>query len=252
MLSDHAQARQGIIVERKISQGQPTLSTMSCLDTLALAARIDAWLPQTQCTRCGYPRCRLYAEAIARGEADINQCPPGGETTLSALADLLGVSAKPLNPLVGSHQPRARAVIDEEQCIGCRKCLEVCPVDAIVGAPKLMHTVIAQDCTGCELCLPPCPVDCITMVPVNVAQSQSPWPDYPLEATRRWRRHAQNRLRRLEHERCNHPKEAEPGAALGSSPPVTDEGRIREQMRAEIRAAVARVRARRVLSKIRE
>lgn len=137
------------------------------------AEQIDARLPQTQCTQCGYPHCRAYAEAIARDEADINQCPPGNEVTIQALATLLHVLPKPLDPRFGAHQPRARAVIEEAQCIGCRKCIDVCPVDAILGARKLMHTVIADECTGCELCLPPCPVNCIAMVPVLTGYARS-------------------------------------------------------------------------------
>lgn len=130
----------------------------------ALADRIDALLPQTQCTRCGYPACRPYAEAIARGEADINQCPPGGAVGITALAALLGRAGKPLNPANGIEKPREVALIDEQICIGCTKCILACPVDAIVGAAKMMHTVIVTECTGCELCIAPCPVDCIAMV----------------------------------------------------------------------------------------
>lgn len=130
-----------------------------------LADRIDALLPQTQCTRCGYPACRPYAEAIARGDADFNQCPPGGTVTIRALAQLLSRPEKPLNPHNGVARPPLIAVIDEARCIGCAKCLPACPVDAIIGAQRLMHTVIAQMCTGCELCLPPCPVDCIELRP---------------------------------------------------------------------------------------
>jgi Na+-translocating ferredoxin:NAD+ oxidoreductase subunit B len=130
-----------------------------------LASRIDAILPQTQCTQCGYPACRPYAEAVARGDADIDQCPPGGDAGAARLAALLGRAAKPLNPAYGLYRPPQVALIDEAACIGCVKCLNACPVDAIVGASKLMHTVIAQWCTGCELCLPPCPVDCIALVP---------------------------------------------------------------------------------------
>jgi electron transport complex protein RnfB len=126
--------------------------------------RIDEILPQTQCGQCGYPGCRPYAEAIASGEADINQCPPGGEAGVRALADLLGREPKPLDPEHGEEKPRTVAVIDEAACIGCTLCIQACPVDAIIGAPKLMHTVIEAECTGCDLCLPPCPVDCITMV----------------------------------------------------------------------------------------
>jgi electron transport complex protein RnfB len=126
--------------------------------------RIDALLPQTQCGQCNYPGCRPYAEAIAAGEAPINQCPPGGEAGIRALADLLGVEPLPLNPANGEEKPPRVAVIDEAACIGCTLCIQACPVDAIIGAPKLMHTVIADACTGCDLCLPPCPVDCIEMV----------------------------------------------------------------------------------------
>jgi H+/Na+-translocating ferredoxin:NAD+ oxidoreductase subunit B len=132
-----------------------------------LARRIDALLPQTQCTECGYAGCRPYAEAIAQGEADINQCPPGGESTIAALAQLLGRESKPLNPANGAYRPPQVAVIDEATCIGCTKCIAACPVDAIVGASKLMHTVIASWCTGCELCIPPCPVDCIALAPIE-------------------------------------------------------------------------------------
>ncbi|HVN42118.1 MAG TPA: RnfABCDGE type electron transport complex subunit B [Steroidobacteraceae bacterium] len=127
---------------------------------------IDRLLPQTQCTRCGHPGCRPYAEAIARGEEDINRCPPGGERTIAALARLLGRAPRPLDPQVGPPTPRQVAVIDESRCIGCARCLPACPVDAIVGAKRFMHTVIAGQCTGCELCLPPCPVDCIELRPL--------------------------------------------------------------------------------------
>lgn len=129
--------------------------------------QIDALLPQTQCAQCGFPGCRPYAEAIARDEADINQCPPGGDAGIQALAQLLGREPKPLNPDNGEEKPRVLALIDEATCIGCTLCIQACPVDAIIGAPKLMHTVIADECTGCELCLPPCPVDCIELVPPN-------------------------------------------------------------------------------------
>ena len=133
---------------------------------IPLAQRIDALLPQTQCTKCGYDGCRPYAEAIAVGDADIDQCPPGGEDGVARLAHLLGRESKPLNPANGIYRPPQVAVIDEATCIGCTKCIQACPVDAIVGASKLMHTVIASWCTGCELCLPPCPVDCIALVAV--------------------------------------------------------------------------------------
>ena len=129
--------------------------------------RIDTLLPQTQCGQCGYPGCRTYAEAIAREEADINQCPPGGESGIRALADLLGREPKPLNPDNGEEKPKTVVVIDEQRCIGCMLCIQACPVDAIVGAAKLMHTVIESECTGCDLCLPHCQVDCINVVGMN-------------------------------------------------------------------------------------
>ena len=134
-----------------------------------IAARIDALLPQTQCTRCGYAGCSPYAAAIASGEAQINQCPPGGAATIDALAHLLNRPALPLNPANGVESAPRVAWVDEARCIGCARCLAPCPVDAIVGAQKFMHTVLADRCTGCELCLPPCPVDCIEMraVPEN-------------------------------------------------------------------------------------
>ncbi|HYJ39933.1 MAG TPA: RnfABCDGE type electron transport complex subunit B [Steroidobacteraceae bacterium] len=130
------------------------------------AQAIDQLLPQTQCTRCGYTGCLPYAEAIARGEADINQCPPGGTETIVALVRLTGRSLSPLNRDNGIEAAPSIAFIDEERCIGCTKCLPPCPVDAIVGAPRRMHTVIAELCTGCELCVAPCPVDCIVMIPL--------------------------------------------------------------------------------------
>jgi len=129
-----------------------------------LVYRIDAMLPQTQCTKCGYAGCRPYAEAIANGKADIDQCPPGGAAGVAKLAALLGRTLRPLNPMYGTEQPRAAALIDENWCIGCTLCIEACPVDAIVGSSKRMHTVLLAHCTGCELCLAPCPVDCIEMV----------------------------------------------------------------------------------------
>ena len=138
---------------------------MSAATAQDLVSRIDALLPQTQCTRCGYTGCKPYAAAIANGEARINQCPPGGSATILALATLLGRPMEILNPVHGQESPPRVARIDEARCIGCARCLAPCPVDAIVGAAKYMHTVLAERCTGCELCLPPCPVDCIELVP---------------------------------------------------------------------------------------
>jgi Na+-translocating ferredoxin:NAD+ oxidoreductase subunit B len=135
----------------------------------ALTERLNAALPQTQCTRCGYPDCHGYAAAMAQGEADINRCPPGGAEGIVRLADIIGRKPLPLDRDRGSEGPRALAVIDEAWCIGCTLCIKACPVDCIVGASKLMHTVVDAQCTGCELCIPVCPVDCITMVPVTGA-----------------------------------------------------------------------------------
>lgn len=134
--------------------------------------QIDKLLPQTQCGQCGYPGCRPYAEAIANGD-EINKCPPGGDTTIKNLADLLGRDAKPLNAAhTGPDVPKV-AFIREAECIGCTKCIAACPVDAILGAPKQMHTVIVDECTGCDLCVAPCPVDCIDMIPLK--QSTATW-----------------------------------------------------------------------------
>jgi electron transport complex protein RnfB len=139
--------------------------------------QIDAILPQTQCGQCGFPGCRPYAEAIARGEADINQCPPGGEQVIIALADLLGREPKPLNEEHGEAKDKKTVVvIDEQLCIGCTLCIQACPVDAIIGAAKQMHTVIKDECTGCNLCIPPCPVDCIYIVPIEDDINTWRWP----------------------------------------------------------------------------
>ena len=132
-----------------------------------LADQIDALLPQTQCTQCGYPGCRPYAEAMAAGEVPINRCPPGGDAGVVALAALLACEVIALDTTRGLHLPHRVAVIDEEICIGCGKCLRPCPTDAIIGAHKYMHTVVSSLCTGCELCIPPCPVDCIDMLPLT-------------------------------------------------------------------------------------
>jgi electron transport complex protein RnfB len=199
-----------------------------------LAARIDALLPQTQCTRCGYPTCRAYADAIATGKTDINHCPPGGADGIAALATLLGRKPEPLDPANGIEAPPLVAVIDEAICIGCTKCIQACPVDAIVGAAKRLHTVIAADCTGCELCLAPCPVDCIALVAID---------DKPLARDRVMRRatHARTRFEtrnaRLARERAA--RDARREAATDASrtgPPIT---------RTAVLDAIARGKARR-------
>lgn len=139
--------------------------------------KVDALLPQTQCGQCGFPGCRPYAEAIASGNADINQCPPGGQATIVALADLLGMDPKPLNAEHGIEEEVKTIVeIDEQTCIGCTLCIQACPVDAILGAAKQMHTIISSECTGCNLCIPPCPVECIHVVPVKEEISTWKWP----------------------------------------------------------------------------
>jgi len=139
-----------------------------------LVDQVDAILPQTQCGQCGYPGCRPYAEAIANGD-DINKCPPGGESTIKELAELMGVEAKPLDAAHGEDAAPKVAYIREDECIGCTKCIQACPVDAIVGAAKQMHTVITDACTGCDLCVEPCPVDCIDMVTVEPTTASWQW-----------------------------------------------------------------------------
>lgn len=167
--------------------------------TAVSAQDIDALLPQTQCTRCGYSGCRPYADAIASGEAQINQCPPGGAATIDALAKLLGRAPLPLNPANGVEGPALVALIDEETCIGCAKCLPPCPVDAIVGTRKRMHTVLVEVCTGCELCVAPCPVDCIAMVPRESLAGAPPAPPAHLNRARFEARNARIARREREH-----------------------------------------------------
>ncbi|MGN2247839.1 RnfABCDGE type electron transport complex subunit B [Frateuria sp. GZRR35] len=143
-------------------------------DVTDLVTRIDALLPQTQCEQCGFHGCRPYAEAMARGDAPINRCPPGGAAGIAKLAALLGTPVLPLDPAHGVEKPRTLARIVEADCIGCTKCIQACPVDAIVGAAKLMHTVLPDQCSGCELCVPACPVDCIVLEPMPLAQVEDP------------------------------------------------------------------------------
>jgi Na+-translocating ferredoxin:NAD+ oxidoreductase subunit B len=186
---------------------------------------IDALLPQTQCRRCRYDSCRAYAEAVAAGQAPINRCPPGGDATVAALADLLGIPALAIDPSCGLTTPLAIARIDEATCIGCTLCIQACPTDAIVGAAKLMHTVIADRCTGCELCLPPCPVDCIAMLP-----AARPWSTADAE---RARQHFSARTARLA-----------PGLRKGEQETAAVD-LARQHRRAAVDAALARARARR-------
>ncbi|WP_269533579.1 electron transport complex subunit RsxB [Chitinimonas sp. BJYL2] len=197
-----------------------------------LADRIDAILPQTQCTQCGYPDCRRYAEAIAAGEAGINQCPPGGEAGIHQLAALTGRPVVPLNPVHGETKPFALALIDETHCIGCTLCIQACPVDAILGAAKLMHTVIAQECTGCELCIAPCPVDCISMVPASrpaEAEAQQ-------AQAHHWRLRHQQRAARLVREK----QERSARLAAKALDKLNDPHFAGAEQQASIRAALAR------------
>lgn len=215
--------------------------------TAALADRLDAALPQTQCTRCGYADCRAYADALAAGSAPIDRCPPGGAEGVARLAALLGVEARPLDPAHGAEGPRGLAVVDESWCIGCTLCLKACPVDCIVGANKRMHTVVDTLCTGCGLCLPACPVDCITMV--EATPGASGWAAWSAAQADEARSRYTARRTRLEREqRENDERLAAKAAAkladLPNQTRLTDPAAI-DRKRAVIEAALARARARR-------
>lgn len=197
----------------------------------SLIAEIDALLPQTQCRQCGYAGCRPYAAAIASGAADINQCPPGGDAAILELAALLGVAAKPLDTARGAHKPRAVALIDEPACIGCTLCIQACPVDAVVGAAKLMHTVIASLCTGCELCIPVCPVDCISLREID-REWRALTPEARRETANRARDRYESRQSRRERE-----KQEKASRRVTSAPD--------DAKKAAIAAAFERARARR-------
>jgi electron transport complex protein RnfB len=208
----------------------------------SLADRIDALLPQTQCTKCGFDGCRPYAEAIARDQAPLNRCPPGGAAGIAQLARLLGRPALPLDPSRGVEKPLEVALIDEDLCIGCTLCIQACPVDAIVGAPRRMHTILAAQCTGCELCLPPCPMDCIAMLPVEPAR---PWTRADADAAR-GRLHA--RRARLQRETAENDERlaAKAVAKLDELDARTDLSRIEiERKKTVVHAAIERARERR-------
>jgi electron transport complex protein RnfB len=213
---------------------------------------IDALLPQTQCTQCGYAGCRPYAEAIAAGDAHVDRCPPGGQAGVDRLALLLGRAPMPLNPECGPETPRSAAWIEEGACIGCTLCIQACPTDAIVGAAKQMHTVLLEACTGCALCLPPCPVDCIEMLPLadlvrRGAAALRPQIDVPVAAhAARWRARTLARQLRLTREQGQRDqrlaaKAQEKLRMLDAMPEDAD----RDRKRAAVRAAIERARARR-------
>lgn len=212
-----------------------------------LARRIDAVLPQTQCTRCGYPDCASYAEAVASGEAGINQCPPGGTEGIARIASLTGRSPSPLNPSNGIEGPLTLAVIDEDWCIGCTLCIKVCPTDAIVGSNKRMHTVIEPFCTGCELCLPVCPVDCISLE--IVSGERTGWQAWTTEQAAQARQRYDERKLRLAREQVEHDLVLEAKARmkfadLEAHSQHTDPA-VLDKKRAVIEAALERARAKR-------
>ncbi len=224
---------------------------------------IDRCLPQTQCGQCDYLDCLAYARAIESGQADINQCPPGGAASIAALAQLLGRAATPLNPVHASRrQPLRRAFIREADCIGCKLCIKACPVDCIIGTAKLMHTVLAADCLGCRLCLPACPTDCIELVappPTNYEPMDSPahgarggaatslaggdapsmWPQFGQRQVEKSRRRAQQKRRRLARHTANKAGESSPRSEQPDAPPPS-----KADLKKEITAALQRTAAR--------
>ncbi|WP_313178042.1 electron transport complex subunit RsxB [Massilia sp.] len=215
--------------------------------TKTLADQIEDLLPQTQCTKCGYPACRPYAEAIANGEAPINQCPPGGIEGVRRLASVTGHPVIPINPANGIERPRPVAFIDESLCIGCTLCIQACPVDAIMGAAKQMHTILPSLCTGCDLCVAPCPVDCISMVPVTETTGWAAWSQEAADAAR-----ARHDFRSLRLQREREENDARLAAkALEKMKAVTaeetntpEELAEKERKRAIIAAAMERARQR--------
>lgn len=214
---------------------------------MSLAEQINNALPQTQCTRCGYPDCQRYAEAIVQGGAGINQCPPGGTEGVERLAALTGQPALPLNPDNGLEGPRTIALIDEAWCIGCTLCIAACPTDAIVGANKRMHTVMERYCTGCELCIPACPVDCISLEPIDL--NLSGWASWPQELADLARQRYDARTARLQREAVEHDerlaaKALKKLADLPAHTKGTEHAPEVDRKRAIIEAALAKAKAR--------
>lgn len=209
-------------------------------DDLSLAGRIDAVLPQTQCTRCGYDDCQAYAQAIAHDHEAINRCPPGGMAGIERLAALTGRAIEPLDPECGQHTPLQQAVIDESWCIGCTLCIKACPVDCIIGSHKQMHTVIAAQCTGCELCVPVCPVDCIRIEPA----AEPGWTDADAADARQRYQATQVRRHRArdEHAEALEAKAAHKLAHLEALTKADSDSEL-QRKRDVIEAALARARA---------
>ncbi|MCU0951905.1 MAG: electron transport complex subunit RsxB [Burkholderiaceae bacterium] len=211
----------------------------------SLADRIDALLPQTQCTKCGFDGCRPYAEAMASADAQINQCPPGGAAGIGKLAALLDRPPLPLNPAHGIEQPLRVAVIDESLCIGCTLCIQACPVDAIVGATRRMHTVLPAHCTGCDLCVAPCPMDCIAMLPVSPSRSWSE-ADADVARARYLARNARLAREKLDNEQRLAAKAIAKLDEIAARDDLTAAGKARKQ--SVVQAAIERARARRASS----
>lgn len=217
-----------------------------------LVERIDALLPQTQCGQCGYDGCRPYARALATGGTDLNRCPPGGQAGIQALAELLEWPVKPLDPSCGEHhEPPRIAVIDESACIGCVRCIKACPVDAIAGAAKRMHTVIASECTGCELCVPACPVDCIDLVPATARAGENR--DERNVRAHKARRRFDARNQRLSMQEASRTRRVQPGAqsrqedkqaAIAAAMARSNKGKATQRTNA-VNKAIERARAQR-------
>jgi len=226
--------------------GQPPSPEQAALPHAALAQRLLDALPQTQCTRCGYPNCAAYADAIAQGQADINQCPPGGEEGVERLAAISGKPVKALNPENGVEAPRSVVFVDEAWCIGCTLCIDACPTDAIFGTHKHMHTVIEAYCTGCELCLPVCPVDCILLE--NASGTATGWAAWsPAQADMARTRYAAAQTRRADTETARQAMKAAEAqdtlADLAAHSRITDQEELARK-KAFIEAAMARARER--------